>query len=63
MTQENTETQPKIEKKYCPDPFKKGCREELKVLLFMGIVPDGYICPKCKMYYNWDLKPLAHVIF
>lgn len=62
MDEEEPEPKPKIEKKYCPDPFKNGCHEELKVLLFMGIEPDGYVCQKCKIYFSEDLEPIAYVI-
>jgi DNA-directed RNA polymerase subunit RPC12/RpoP len=46
------------EEKRCPE-----CGEALKVLLFLGITPDGYVCERCKLYYNDDLRSLARVIF
>jgi ribosomal protein S27AE len=45
------------EEKKCPQ-----CGEVLKVLLFLAITPDGYVCEHCHIYYSEDLKPLAHVI-
>lgn len=47
----------------CPE-----CDTVLKVLLFMGEIPDGYVCPKCKLYYppkddgSPEEKPRAVVI-
>ena len=46
-----------MSEKICPN-----CNGELDVLLFLGISPDGYVCPKCQVYFNDDLKPLAMVI-
>ena len=49
------------EKKTCP--LKECDGTELSVLLFMGVQPDGYVCPKCKTYFDPDnLKPLARVL-
>lgn len=31
----------------CPD-----CQSELRVLLFMGVQPDGYVCEKCKILFR-----------
>ena len=45
------------EPKRCPT-----CGEVLQVLLFLGITPDGFVCPKCNVLYTVDLKPQAHVI-
>lgn len=43
---------------YCP-----YCNNELRVLLFMGVQPDGYICDTCRLWLdNTDLHPLATVI-
>jgi hypothetical protein len=44
--------------KTCPQ-----CGQVLKVLLFMGVQPDGYVCERCELYFNDDLKPLARVLF
>lgn len=43
--------------KTCP-----ACNAPLKVLLFLGITPDGYVCETCQTYYNDDLKPLARML-
>lgn len=43
--------------KVCP---QCGCA--LKVLLFLGVTPDGYVCEACRLYVSDDLQPLAHVI-
>ncbi len=46
------------EVKHCPT-----CKVELQTLMFLGITPDGYVCPKCKTLFDMEtLKPLAHVI-
>lgn len=50
--------EPTKEEKRCPK-----CGEALKVLLFMGVQPDGYVCGRCELYYNDDLKPLARILF
>lgn len=43
---------------HCPT-----CKTELQTLLFLGIEPDGYVCPTCKVLFHPEtLKPLAHVI-
>jgi DNA-directed RNA polymerase subunit RPC12/RpoP len=43
--------------KACPQ-----CGHALKVLLFLGITPDGYGCETCQLYLSEDLQPLAHII-
>lgn len=43
--------------KACPQ-----CGHTLKVLLFLSITPDGYVCETCQLYLSEDLQPLAHVI-
>lgn len=43
--------------KTCPQ-----CGHTLKVLLFLSITPDGYVCETCQLYWSEDLQPLAHVI-
>jgi ribosomal protein S27AE len=45
------------EQKKCPQ-----CGEALKVLLFLGITPDGYVCDRCQILYSENFQPLAHVI-
>ena len=35
--------------KKCPE-----CDVDMTVLLFMGIEPDGYVCPKCKSVYDLE---------
>jgi len=43
------------------------CNTVLQVMLFLGVEPDGFVCPECKIYYGVDkegnpTKPLAQVI-
>lgn len=38
------------------------CGTKLEVLMFMGIEPDGYVCPKCQRHYDDNLRPGAWVI-
>ena len=45
------------ELKVCPQ-----CGETLKVLLFLNMFPDGYVCDQCKLWFNDDLEPRAVVI-
>ena len=45
------------ELKICPK-----CGEILKVLLFLGFTPDGYVCDTCHIYYGDDLTPLATIL-
>jgi DNA-directed RNA polymerase subunit RPC12/RpoP len=45
------------ELKRCPT-----CGSILKVLLFLGVQPDGYVCKRCHTYYAEDLTPLALMI-
>jgi hypothetical protein len=45
------------EMKRCPQ-----CEEELKVMLLLGVAPDGYVCEKCEIYYNDNIEPLARVL-
>ncbi len=36
------------------------CGTKLEVLLFLGIQPDGYVCPTCQIYgsvANFDSVP------
>jgi uncharacterized protein YbaR (Trm112 family) len=33
----------------CPD-----CDTRMELFLFMGVQPEGYTCPKCKMFYPID---------
>jgi hypothetical protein len=46
-----------VSPKACPT-----CGSVLEVLLFLGVQPDGYVCPTCQIYYNDDLQPGARVI-
>jgi len=46
------------EEKTCPQ-----CGEIMKVLLFLGVQPDGYVCERCEVWFNDELKPLAQVLF
>lgn len=45
------------EGKQCP-----LCGAVLKVLFFLGLTPDGYVCEQCHIYYTEDLQPLALVV-
>jgi len=45
------------EEKQCPK-----CSEVLRVLLFLGVQPDGLVCQQCHIWYTDDLQPLAYVI-
>ena len=49
--------EPTKEEQRCPK-----CGEVLKVLLFMGVQPDGYVCERCELWFNDELEPLARVI-
>ena len=41
----------------CPE-----CDHELKVLLFLGVEPDGFVCEICKVWFDDELKPLAKIL-
>jgi len=43
--------------KQCP-----YCQTVLNVLLFLGIQPDGYVCPECRIWFDDTMKALAKVI-
>ena len=43
--------------KSCPQ-----CSEVLEVLLFLGFIPDGYVCASCHIVYNDDLQPIATLL-
>jgi len=46
------------DEKKCPE-----CGRELKVLLFLGVEPDGFVCEACKVWFEPEnLRPLARVI-
>lgn len=39
------------------------CEDQLlKVMMFMGVEPDGYVCEKCKLYFGKDFKVLAQML-
>lgn len=42
---------------YCPD-----CNTPLQVLLFMGEIPEGFVCPKCQVFFDFEIKKLASII-
>lgn len=42
--------------KRCPT-----CGKPVKPMLFMGAVPDGYVCVGCRVYLADDLTVLARV--
>ena len=50
---ESAETAPKR----CP-----RCDAELQTLLLLGVIPDGYVCVHCELYFSDDLKPLARIL-
>jgi tRNA(Ile2) C34 agmatinyltransferase TiaS len=56
MSDENKGTKPP-EHGVCPQ-----CGSQTNALLFMGVQPDGYVCPKCKLWIAPDGTPLAVVI-
>jgi hypothetical protein len=45
------------ETKQCPT-----CSDTLRVLLFLDVQPDGYVCERCKVWFDDELKPLAQVM-
>ena len=46
-----------------PEPLCPKCEVELSVMLFMGMTPDFYVCPKCRLAYDLkSLKSFATVI-
>ena len=52
-----------IENLIGPIKCPKCGSQDLQVLLFMGIEPDGFVCPKCSILFDPEtLKPLATVI-
>jgi hypothetical protein len=47
----------------CPDCGPEA--DYMNVLMFLGIQPDGYVCKRCKGYFDefdGELKKLAVVI-
>lgn len=51
------------EKKPIPARSCPRCNTSMEVLLFLGIQPDFYVCPVCKIAFSLDtLQPLATVI-
>jgi hypothetical protein len=34
----------------------------MRQMLFMGVQPDGWVCPVCKTYHSPEGVPLAKVI-
>lgn len=42
------------------------CKAKFQVLMFMGVIPEFLVCPKCKTAYTVDekgnLRAVAHVI-
>lgn len=39
-----------------------ACGGPVRPMLFMGVQPDGCVCPKCNLYLSDDGKPLATLI-
>lgn len=52
-----TEDDDRVKNPMCPD-----CNVEMDVLLFMGVEPEGYVCPKCNVLFTEDMKRMATVI-
>jgi len=40
----------------CPE-----CGTKMQTLLFMGVIPEGYVCPECKLWFNDECQLLAKV--
>lgn len=38
------------------------CRVPMHQMLFMGVQPDGWVCPVCKTYHSDEGRPLALVL-
>ena len=52
-----------IDSKHNPVDIKcPECGNELKVLLFLGVEPDGFVCEICKVWIDDELKPLAKIL-
>jgi DNA-directed RNA polymerase subunit RPC12/RpoP len=47
----------KASEKRCPK-----CGRTVFPMMFMGAVPDGYVCSACKLYLTDELVPLATII-
>lgn len=54
MAAAKTKKKYKYPRKKCPK-----CKVYMDTILFMGVQPDGYACPKCHTYYTPALKPLG----
>lgn len=54
MAATKTKKKYKYPRKKCPK-----CKVYMDTILFMGVQPDGYACPKCHTYYTPALKPLG----
>lgn len=52
-----TEDDNRVKNPMCPD-----CNVEMDVLMFMGVEPEGFVCPKCNRLFNDEMKPMAIVI-
>ena len=53
--------------KYEEHPPCPKCKAPMNVLLFLGHVPDGWVCPTCRLWFNEENgkpanTPLATVI-
>jgi hypothetical protein len=54
--------QPQEEVASAPPPRCPLCNGLLQILLLLNVVPDGYVCTNCQLYFSDELKPLARVI-
>jgi len=44
-----------------PPPVCPYCQGPLEVLLFMGVQPDGFTCPKCSVFFSPAMKALGTI--
>ena len=45
-----------------PDMKCPQCGHDLKVMLFLGVEPDGFVCEICEVWFDDELKPLAEIL-
>jgi hypothetical protein len=38
------------------------CNDLLQTMLLLNVMPDGYVCPRCELYFSDELIPLARFI-
>jgi hypothetical protein len=56
------DAQPQEEVASAPPPRCPLCNGLLQTLLLLNVVPDGYVCTNCQLYFSDDLKPLARIL-